>query len=492
MITFLAWSPVLLLFILAVIFRRSALELSVAGMAWTVLVAVTIFDTPLSTVALSALDGLLVTLPLLLVVYGGILLASVLIESGSLARLADWLTGAVKGEWARLSLLAMGMGNSLEGAGIIAEPVAAPMLRASGLAPRASAALSIIGYSGLMTLGLGGVIVTVLAAVTGFEASVLAREVAVLSVPASVLMAWSIPFFAGKDGFKPGRLAYLTIIGLIPGLAAWAGVVWIGHQVGELAGGLVLTLVLVLPGIRRLRITSAVIKDSLPLVVMGLGIVAVNALPGIREIAREQLAFGVSVIPGRVIHFRPISDAYLYLFAAFALAHFLHQREQSLPGALLKGTIQGWRAVLSMALFAAMGQVLSFTGSDLVSGPAIEQAGNIPRIVAESLKVFGPAYPVLVPFLGWVGTFLTGYGVASIMLFAALQMGVAAKLGYSPILFVSALAVGASIGGISSPFKVAFAASMCGAAGEEGEILRKTIPLGVAACLILGVFLLFM
>jgi len=492
MLTFLAWSPVLLLLVLAALFRRSALELSVAGMAWTVLLALTVFATPPGTVALSALDGFLVTLPLLLVVYGGILLASVLIDSGSLSRLSEWFTGAVRGEWDRLSLLAMGMGNSLEGAGIIAEPVAAPMLRTSGLAPQASAALSIIGYSGLMTLGLGGVIITVLAAVTGFEAGVLAREVAVLSIPASVLMAWSMPFFAGKDGFKPGRLAYLTVIGLIPGLAAWGGVAWLGHQVGELTGGAVLILVLVLPGIGRLRLTRVLVSDALPLLIMGLGIVAVNALPGIREIARERLAFGVSVIPGRVIHFRPLSDAYLYLFAAFALAHFLHQRGQGFMRALYKGTVQGWRAILSMALFAAMGQVLSFTGSDLVSGPAIEQAGNIPRIVAESLRVFGPVYPVLVPFLGWVGTFLTGYGVASIMLFAALQMGIAAKLGHSPVLFVSALAVGASIGGISSPFKVAFAASMCGAAGEEGEILRKTIPLGIVACLVLGVFLLLM
>ncbi|MDT8365544.1 MAG: L-lactate permease [bacterium] len=492
MITFLAWSPILLLFLLAVVFRRSALELSVAGMAWTVFIAVTVFATPFETVGLAALDGLLVTLPLLFVVYGGILLASVLIGSGSLARLANWFTGAVRGEWNRLSLLAMGMGNSLEGAGVIAEPVAAPMLRASGLAPQASAALSIIGYSGLMTLGLGGVIITVLAAVTGFEAGVLAREVAVLSVPASVLMAWSMPFFAGKGGFQPSRLLYLTVIGLIPGLAAWGGVVWLGHQVGELTGGVVLTLVLVLPGIRRLKLTKELARDALPLVVMGLGMVSVSALPGIRDLAREHLAFAVSVIPGRVIHFRPLSDAYLYLFVAFGVAHFLHQRGQSLLGSLRTGTVLGSRAILSMALFAAMGQVLSFTGSDLVSGPAIEQAGNIPRIVAQSLTVFGPVYPVLVPFLGWVGTFLTGYGVASIMLFAALQMGIALQLGYSPVLFVSALAVGASIGGISSPFKVAFAASMCGAAGEEGDILRKTIPLGIAACLLLGVFLLFM
>jgi lactate permease len=492
LITFLAWSPVLLLFVLAVFFRQSALALSTAGIAWTAAAAVTVFDTPFRTIVLSAVDGLLVTLPLLLVVYGGILLASVLIDSGSLARLADWFTGAVDGEWNRLSLLAMGMGNTMEGAGIIAEPVAAPMLKASGLSSKASAALSIIGYSGLMTLGLGGVIITVLSAVTGYDARILAEEVAVLSVPASVLMAWSMPFFAGEKGFKPGRFAYLTVIGLVSGFAAWGGVALIGYQVGEFTGGVVLTLMLVLPGIRRLKITRQIVMDALPLIVMGAGIVAVNTLPGIREIARERASFGLSVIPGRVIHFRPLSDAYLYLFAAFGTAHFINQRDKSFFKALNKGSVQGWRAVLSMALFAAMGQVLSFTGSDLVSGPAIEQAGNIPRIVAESLRIFGPAYPVLVPFLGWVGTFLTGYGVASIMLFAALQMGIADKLGYSPVLFVSALAVGASIGGISSPFKVAFASSMCGAAGQEGEILRKTIPLGIGACIILGIFLMVM
>ncbi|MCJ7499972.1 L-lactate permease, partial [bacterium] len=64
-LTSLAWSPILLLFLLAVVFRRSALELSIAGMAWTVFIAVTVFATPFKTVGLAALDGLLVTLPLL-------------------------------------------------------------------------------------------------------------------------------------------------------------------------------------------------------------------------------------------------------------------------------------------------------------------------------------------------------------------------------------------------------------------------------------------
>jgi lactate permease len=51
------------------------------------------------------------------------------------------------------------------------------------------------------------------------------------------------------------------------------------------------------------------------------------------------------------------------------------------------------------------------------------------------------------------------------------------------------LAVGASIGSISSPFKIAIATPMCGAIGQEGVILCWTIPLGIAASLLIGLIL---
>ena len=488
----LAWSPVILLAVLAMIFRQGALTLAVAGYLWTCLLAVGAFTTPVRMVLMATLDGFLTTLPLLLVVYGGILLASVLIETGSLKRLADWFTGAVRDEWQRVSLLAMGMGNALEGAGIIAEPVAAPMLRASGLAPAAAAALSIIGYSGLMTLGLGGVIVTVLANVTGYPAEALVGRIGALSVPAAVLMSWSIPWILGRWRDFPGKLVYLTAMGLISGLAAWVAVVIIGYQVGELAGGVVLTVFLVAPGYRRLKPNRAIIRDMVPFLIMGCGILAVNMTPVLKEWTRNQAVFSLSVIQGRNIIFRPLSDAYLYLLIAFAAAHIMMVRGKGLGKSLLQGTVQGWRPLVAMALFGAMGQVLAFTGVSPSSPALMDSSRHAPSILALSMAGAGAAYPLFVPLLGWVGTFLTGYGVASIMLFATLQAGIAARLGVSPELLVTGLAVGASVGGISSPFKVAFAASMSGATGMEGDILRKTIPLGIVSCLVLGVFLLFM
>ena len=75
------------------------------------------------------------------------------------------------------------------------------------------------------------------------------------------------------------------------------------------------------------------------------------------------------------------------------------------------------------------------------------------------------------------------------MLFGQLQVQTAGLMGISATWLASGLAVGASLGSISSPFKIAIATPMCGALGQEGAILRLTIPLGVAASLLVGVVL---
>ena len=143
-----------------------------------------------------------------------------------------------------------------------------------------------------------------------------------------------------------------------------------------------------------------------------------------------------------------------------------------------------------MGLFGAMGQVIAYSGYADGFGH-LDQAHNIPWVLAAGLKQYtGSIYPLFVPLLGWVGTFLTGYGVASLMLFGELQVQAAPLLGVSATMLAAGLTVGASIGSISSPFKIAIATPMCGAVGMEGCILRLTIPLGVIASLVLGVILL--
>lgn len=98
-------------------------------------------------------------------------------------------------------------------------------------------------------------------------------------------------------------------------------------------------------------------------------------------------------------------------------------------------------------------------------------------------------YPLFVPLLGWAGTFLTGYGVDSLMLFGELQVHAAELLEVSAVWLAAGLTVGASLWSISSLFKIAIATPMCGAVGQEEDILRRTIPIGLGASFLIGIIL---
>jgi len=146
----LCWAPVLLLTVLSVFFRMPALTLSICGSLFTLLYVVILFKTSLTVALLSALDGIVTTLPLLLVVFAGIMLSTLLQATGSLSRIVTWLMGGVRNALHRSLLITFGVANFMEGASVIAEPVVAPMLRSAGESPAGSRAFSIVGYAGLL------------------------------------------------------------------------------------------------------------------------------------------------------------------------------------------------------------------------------------------------------------------------------------------------------------------------------------------------------
>ncbi len=159
----------------------------------------------------------------------------------------------------------------------------------------------------------------------------------------------------------------------------------------------------------------------------------VNTVPILKTVTFEQLRFSFRIIPVHTITLTPLFSAYLYLFLAAGLtARLFRLNRQQVVKVIHAGFRKGWRASLSMALFGAMGQIIAYSGySDNFLN--LDQTLHIPYLLSEGLKQYtGSFYPVFVPVLGWVGTFLTGYGVASLMLFGQLQIQAAGLLGVSP------------------------------------------------------------
>ena len=88
-------------------------------------------------------------------------------------------------------------------------------------------------------------------------------------------------------------------------------------------------------------------------------------------------------------------------------------------------------------------------------------------------------YPIIAPFIGALGAFITGSNTNSNVLFAVLQQNSAQLLNLSVPLILAAQTAGASLGSVLAPAKVIVGCSTVGLSGEEGRVMRKLLGYGL-------------
>ena len=495
-----AISPVLFITALILIFRTGIILTGFAGLLFTASIVHFYFATTLKVVALSVLDGVLTTLPVILVVYTGILLAEILVSTGSLKRMGGLILGRVHSRLGKAVILSFGLSNILEGMGIIAEPLTAPLCYEEGFSPEDSAILSIWGYSALLTLEFAGIILTVLSFATGISIENLVLPVTLFSIAGSLIMFLLLPFVLEEGEWKKKDMILLTASPLILGLFVSLSVKYITYKMaGVFGGGAVLLFLTLYERTSPLSESRDMGKreklspwEWFPYLLILLLFLGINLISPIKKGISEYFTLSLSVVRSHTISVNPLTDIYTYLFLA-SLCGVLAGggKVGDIYPFLKKNFPKGSRAAIAMALFGAMGQVISFSGFD-PQFSSVTPSSNMAVLIAKGLyRHTGIFYLLFIPLLGWSGTFLTGYGIASIMLFGKLQVSIAPLLGLNPAIAVSVLAVGAGVGSISSPFKVAIATPLCNGVGKEPLILRKTIPAGIVTSLLLGVALFF-
>ncbi|MBI4928615.1 MAG: L-lactate permease, partial [Anaerolineae bacterium] len=130
----------------------------------------------------------------------------------------------------------------------------------------------------------------------------------------------------------------------------------------------------------------------------------------------------------------------------------------------------------------ARGAVNSSLGIVAMVGMAVIMSNTgMTNLLAEGLgRSFGPAfYPVVAPFLGALGAFITGSNNNSNVLFGALQMRTAELLGLSVPLILAAQTAGGSLGSVLAPAKVIVGCSTVGLGDNESVVMRPILLYGL-------------
>jgi lactate permease len=123
---------------------------------------------------------------------------------------------------------------------------------------------------------------------------------------------------------------------------------------------------------------------------------------------------------------------------------------------------QSWKSTPSVVLLASVAGVLVDSG--MVRAMAIGAA-----------EAAGRGYPVAAPFVGALGSFITGSTTSSNALFAALQHDVAQLIGDRPADLLAAQTAGANVGNSLAPVVITLGVIAVGNRTTVSAVLRRTI-----------------
>ena len=129
--------------------------------------------------------------------------------------------------------------------------------------------------------------------------------------------------------------------------------------------------------------------------------------------------------------------------------------------------------------------------ASMVGFAVVMDNSGMTYVLAQGLgQAAGPLYPLVAPFIGLLGAFMTGSNTNSNVVFAPLQQQAAALLGISALVILGAQTTGGALGSMLAPAKIIVGCSTAGLAGQEGEVLKKTLPPGLIIAGVVGILAL--
>lgn len=102
---------------------------------------------------------------------------------------------------------------------------------------------------------------------------------------------------------------------------------------------------------------------------------------------------------------------------------------------------------------------------------------KMPLVLASAAAdAAGATWPFFAPWIGGLGAFVAGSNTISNMMFSLFQFGVGEKIGADPLWIVALQAVGGAAGNTICVHNVVAASAVVGLVGREGTIIRITLP----------------
>jgi len=493
----LALSPILVILVLMVGFRWGGARAGPVGWLTALVVSYVFFGATPELIAYAQLKGVLLTLYVLYIIWMALLLFNVVNEAGAVGVVGAGIARLTSDRVIQLLILGWAFNAFLQGVAGFGVPVAvvAPLLVGLGFQPVVAVSVAAIGYSWSITFG---------SIASSFQALIAATE-----LPGEALAPWSAIFLGlaclscgwcsvhAYDGWRALRHGFLPVlvIGLAMGgtqyLLATSGMWNIAAFMAGLVGLGAGALVARLPQYRGEGEATYRSEDPpssmglplalLPYLILVVVVVAAEMVPVLNDFLGQvvirvdfpamttRYGWTTPAGAGRTINVFGHAGALLAYTAVIAYGLYRPAGYYQ-PGAFGRIATRTMRSAVSSSLGIAA----------MVGMAMLMSHSGMTHLLAEGLsRSVGYAFPLVSPFIGLLGAFMTGSNTNSNVIFASLQQQTAELLGINSLVILGAQTTGGSLGSMLAPAKVIVGCSTAGLSGREGEVLKRTLVYGL-------------
>ncbi|WP_024953356.1 L-lactate permease [Cobetia crustatorum] len=534
LLALLAFTPILLAGVLLVGLHWPARRAMPLVFLVTAAIGYFAWHMSLMRILASTLQGLLVTVSVLWIIFGAIFLLNTLKHSGAIAVIRSAFTTISPDRRVQAIIIAWLFGSFIEGASGFGTPaaIAAPLLVAIGFPALGAVMVGMMIQSTPVSFGAVGtpIVIGVNAGLdkAGLGEQLLANhsswdvflqlitsEVAIVHGIVGLLMPLFMTvmmtrFFGAKKSWTEGLsiAPFALFAGLCFTLPYVAAGVFLGPEFPSLIGALV-GLIIVVPAARAGFLLP---KDSWDFPPQAewpthwLGDLKLErddvevAAAGTRRLPLWLAWLPYGLIALLLVASRVSADFKALLVSVqFSVTDFLGASgiSGSVQPLYLPGGIMVFVALITLVLHRMQGRQLVAAASEswrtllgagfvliftipmvrilINSGVNLNDLASMPVMMANVVSDgLGQMYPLFASTIGAMGAFIAGSNTVSNMMLSQFQFNVATQLGLSGALMVALQAVGAAAGNMIAIHNVVAASATVGLLGREGRTLRMT------------------
>lgn len=485
--------PIALVLALMIGLRWSGQRAGVAGWLAGLVAAVAGFGLTPDVLWVSQVKGLFISLNVLWILWPSLLLYHLVAEAGGIEAMARALQSLIRTRGLLLVVIAWAFSGMLEGLAGFGLPVAivAPMLVNLGVAPVLAVAAVAVGHAWSVTFGDMGVIYETLrqlvavddASLTTLSAGLLGVACLLTGLAAARILGHAAHWraiallAAGMSAAQYG----LAVIGLTPLAAFGAGLSGIALALPISQGSrslAALRQVTVTPALRSAIASYGTLAALLTLITLIAPLqAALDHLRWTPALPAVTTGDGFATLP-HTQTVQPLAHPGTLILLVAALSAWGFRR------AGLNAPRNGQRAIQATARAATPATIGIVT---MVGLSTLMEYTGMTQLLAESAAdLLDAAFPLFSPLIGMLGAFATGSNNNSNVLFAGLQEHIAVLLSIAPGLLVAAQTTGGALGSMIAPAKIIVGCSTVGLRGQDGDVLRITLPYGLAIGALIG------